>query len=128
MRRGEGVGGRQGPFPLALQLGLQRVEGFDVGQLDHEGLLARVAHDQQHEAVTVDDVHGAVLGLFVDIVSPLKIEGAKRFRCVIYNFLNIAYHIVVTLPEELRHFQRGGGGASIVQHNRRRGHRHEFAL
>ena len=51
LRRGEGVGGRQGPFPLALQLGLQRVEGFDVGQLDHEGILARVAYDEEDEAI-----------------------------------------------------------------------------
>ena len=48
--------------------------------------------------------------MFVDIVSALKTEGAKRFLCVIYEFLNIAYHIAVTLPKELRHFQRGGAG------------------
>ena len=82
MRRGEGVGGRQGSFPLALQLGLQRVEGFDVGQLDHESLLARVAHDQEHEAITVDDVHGAGFALFVDVRGQLKIEPAKRIQLV----------------------------------------------
>lgn len=37
--------------------------------------------------------------MFVDIVSALKTEGAKRFLCVIYEFLNIAYHIAVTLPK-----------------------------
>ena len=82
MRRGEGVGGRQGSFPLALQLGLQRVEGFDVGQLDHESLLARVAHDEEDEAILEDYEHGAVLGLIIKVVSRRKIALAKLFRAV----------------------------------------------
>ena len=58
LRRGEGVGGRQGSFPLALQLGFQRVEGFDVGQLEAHGLGACIAHHQESEAVLEDDEHG----------------------------------------------------------------------
>ena len=73
LRRGEGVGGRQGPFPLALQLGLQRVEGFDVGQLEAHGLGACIAHHQESEAVLEDDEHGAILGLIINIVNPTKL-------------------------------------------------------
>lgn len=67
----------QGRAVLPGKLLLHRVERLDVRQLDGEGLLARIAHDQQHEAVAVNDVHGAVLGLFVEVGGPHKIVGAK---------------------------------------------------
>ena len=69
-------GGQGGAVALG-DLGLHVVEGFDVGELEGEGLLPCVAHDEEHEAVTVDDVHGTVLGLFVEVRGPSKIGRAK---------------------------------------------------
>lgn len=52
--RGCGPGGT-----VALgDLGLHVVEGLDVGELEPHGFRACVAHRQEGEAVTEDDVHG----------------------------------------------------------------------
>lgn len=67
----------QGRAAAPGKLLLHRVERLNVRQLNGEGLLARIAHDQQHEAVTVNDVHGSVLGLFVEVRGPSKIGRAK---------------------------------------------------
>ena len=52
-----GVGG-QGGTVAPGELGLHAVEGFDVGELEPHGFRACVAHRQEGEAVTEDDVHG----------------------------------------------------------------------
>lgn len=50
-------GGPGGPVALG-DLGLHVVEGLDVGELEPHGFRACVAHRQEGEAVTEDDVHG----------------------------------------------------------------------
>lgn len=57
----------QGRAAAPGKLLLHRVERLNVRQLDREGLLARIAHDQQHEAVAVNDVHGLNLALFIGV-------------------------------------------------------------
>ena len=74
-------GGQGGAVALG-EFGLHVVEGLDVGELEGEGLLPGVAHDEEHEAVAVDDVHGTVLGLFVEVRGPRKIAVAKQFWAV----------------------------------------------
>ena len=64
-------------FLLPGQLFFHAVEGFDVGQLHAQRLLAGVAHDQQHEAVAVEDEHASLLhakGRFLLLIRLLKIE------------------------------------------------------
>lgn len=72
----------QGGAVALGEFGLHTVEGFDVGELESEGLLPGVAHDEEHEAVAMDDVHGTVLGLFVEVRGPRKIAVAKQFWAV----------------------------------------------
>ena len=50
-------GGQSRAFALG-EFGLHAVEGFDVGELEPHGFRACVAHRQEGEAVTEDDVHG----------------------------------------------------------------------
>ena len=69
--------------PVALgDLGLHTVEGFDVGELESEGLLPGVAHDEEHEAVAMDDVHGQRASCVIQIVTRRKIAGSEFFRAV----------------------------------------------
>ena len=65
------------------------VERFNVRQLDREGLLARIAHDQQHEAVAVNDVHGEGTPGFIEIVTERKIARSELFRAVIRNIADV---------------------------------------
>lgn len=68
-----------------------------------------IAPHQKSEAVLEDDEHGAVLGLIINIVSPHKIVGAKRFRSVIYSIANIPQYNIVTLLEKFGDLQRSCG-------------------
>ena len=73
-RKRQGRGSAKGRF--------HRVEGFNVRQLDLEGALPGVPHSQQNESVEENGEHGAVFALFIKILSPVKIDGAKFFRAV----------------------------------------------
>ena len=78
------LGDVAGGFLLSGQLFFHAVEGFDVGQLHGQGLLAGVAHDQQHEAVAVEDevslLSLGIVGAGDGAERLLKIEGTKIFR------------------------------------------------
>lgn len=80
-----------------------RVELRDVVQLELEGLLAREAEREQHKAVA-GHVEGAVrlpvLGM--DVGGLLKIQETP-IRHVSAQLVDVSQHIVMPLPEILRH-------------------------
>ena len=106
-------------FLLPGQLLFHAVEGFDVGQLHGQGLLAGVAHDQQHEAVAVEDEHGARLALLVRIFGRRKIALAEVFWAVTGYIAYVAENIGMPLAKKLGNFKRRGGRAAGVERDGR---------
>ena len=113
------LGDVAGGFLLPGQFLFHAVEGFDVGQLHGQGLLAGVAHDQQHEAVAVEDEHGARLALLVRIFGRRKIALAEVFWAVTGYIAYVAENIGMPLAKKLGNFKRRGGRAAGVERDGR---------
>ena len=124
----EAWGSGQGGAVALGEFSLHAVEGFDVGELKPYGFRACIAHRQEGKAVTIDNEHRAIFGLFIKIGGQLKIESAKCFRRVIYKLIDISNDIAVTLTEKLGHIKGGSCGASSVDGYCRDGRREKKGL
>nr|DAG78248.1 MAG TPA: hypothetical protein [Caudoviricetes sp.] len=124
--RGEGsIGGGQlvGIFDRfglgAFQLFSHGIEGFNVGKLHAEGLLARVAHDKKDEAVKVDgEVRFFTFCTIADFDGSgylPKIGGMKFFRRFRADTANVSAHMVMPLSEVFSDVKGGCGGAVVNQ-------------
>jgi len=105
-------------YPAAPYKPLHAVKGVNIGYFELHRLSPGKAHCQQREAVTGEKIGGAFFALSIRRGNGLKIQPVKSISvlCLVKRCskpLYCLYHILVLLPELLRHSSACGYGYPV---------------